>query len=151
MRRDRSSISASGLNLCPLRDELLNETLFTSLAQARVAIALWRADYNTARPHSQIAWHRPSSPPPSIRDGRSRCAMPKAPRQRPSLHPPSRAQPTPETNSKLDRNWGNVTGTAGAALEASKKECAQREEDEMSVSRDKFISVPEQVHDLKTG
>ncbi|BAB50782.1 insertion element ISR1 hypothetical 17 kD protein A2 [Mesorhizobium japonicum MAFF 303099] len=25
-----------------LRDELLNETLFTSLAQARVAIALWR-------------------------------------------------------------------------------------------------------------
>ncbi|WP_354494756.1 hypothetical protein, partial [Mesorhizobium robiniae] len=29
-----------------------------------------------------------------------------APRQRPSLHPPSRAQPTPETNSKLDRNWG---------------------------------------------
>ncbi|MER9580191.1 transposase domain-containing protein, partial [Mesorhizobium sp. M0400] len=25
---------------------------------------------------------------------------------RPSLHPPSRAQPTPETNSKLDRNWG---------------------------------------------
>lgn len=35
-----------------LRDELLNETLFTPLAQARVAIALWRADYNTARPHS---------------------------------------------------------------------------------------------------
>lgn len=50
--------------------------------------------------------HRPSSPAPSICDGRSRCAMPKAPRQRPSLHPPSRAQPTPETNSKLDRNWG---------------------------------------------
>lgn len=39
-----------------LRDELLNETLFTSLAQARVAVALWRADCNTARPHSQIAW-----------------------------------------------------------------------------------------------
>ena len=42
-----------------LRDELLNETLFTSLAQARVAIALWRADYNSARPHSQIAWQTP--------------------------------------------------------------------------------------------
>lgn len=38
-----------------LRDELRNETLFTSLAQAREATALWRADYNTARPHSQIA------------------------------------------------------------------------------------------------
>jgi len=42
-----------------LRDELLNETLFTSLAQARVATALWRVDYNTARPHSQIAWRTP--------------------------------------------------------------------------------------------
>lgn len=42
-----------------LRDELLNETLFTSLTQARVATTLWRADYNTARPHSQIAWQTP--------------------------------------------------------------------------------------------
>ena len=42
-----------------LRLRHLNETLFTSLAQARVATALWRADYNTARPHSQIAWQTP--------------------------------------------------------------------------------------------
>ena len=42
-----------------MRDELLNETLFTSLAQARVATALWRGDYNTARPHSQITWQTP--------------------------------------------------------------------------------------------
>jgi len=42
-----------------LWDELLNEKLFTSLAQARVATALWRADYNTARPHSHIAWQTP--------------------------------------------------------------------------------------------
>ena len=42
-----------------LRDELLNETLFTSLAQARVALTLWRADYNCARPHSQIGWQTP--------------------------------------------------------------------------------------------
>ena len=39
-----------------LRDELLNETLFTSLAQARVALGCWRADYNDARPHSQLGW-----------------------------------------------------------------------------------------------
>jgi len=38
------------------RDELLTETLFNSLAGARVATALWRADYNTARPRSQISW-----------------------------------------------------------------------------------------------
>jgi putative transposase len=43
-----------------LRDELLNETLFTSLAQARVALACWRADYNDARPHSQLGWRTPS-------------------------------------------------------------------------------------------
>jgi putative transposase len=37
-----------------LRDELLNETLFTSLAQARQLLALWLDDYNTIRPHSAI-------------------------------------------------------------------------------------------------
>jgi len=30
-------------------NELLNETLFTSLLQARVALRCWRADYNDAR------------------------------------------------------------------------------------------------------
>jgi putative transposase len=43
-----------------LRDELLNETLFTSLAQARVALGCWRADYNDARSHSQLGWKTPS-------------------------------------------------------------------------------------------
>src|SRR6186713_2614400 len=43
-----------------LRDELLNETLFTSLAQARAALTLWCADYNSARPHSQIGWQTPN-------------------------------------------------------------------------------------------
>lgn len=37
-----------------LRDELLNETLFTSLAHARVALEVWRRDYNTERPHSSL-------------------------------------------------------------------------------------------------
>jgi putative transposase len=43
-----------------LPDELLNEALFTSLAQARVALGCWRADYNEARPHSQLGWKTPS-------------------------------------------------------------------------------------------
>jgi len=43
-----------------LRDELLNETLFTSLLQARVALRCWRADYNDARPHSQLGWRTPA-------------------------------------------------------------------------------------------
>ena len=35
-----------------LRDECLNETLFTTMAQARAVLAAWRQDYNTVRPHS---------------------------------------------------------------------------------------------------
>ena len=37
-----------------LRDELLNETLFSSLDQARDVLADWKDDYNTIRPHSAI-------------------------------------------------------------------------------------------------
>ncbi len=43
-----------------LRDELLNETLFTSLAQARVALGCWQTDYNGSRPHSRLGWKTPS-------------------------------------------------------------------------------------------
>lgn len=39
-----------------LRDELLNETLFRSLPQARVVPASWRRDYNAERPHSSLGW-----------------------------------------------------------------------------------------------
>ena len=42
-----------------LRDELLNETLFRSLAHTRVALETWRADYNTTRPHSRLGWMTP--------------------------------------------------------------------------------------------
>lgn len=43
-----------------LRDEKLNETLFSTLHQARVELANWRNDYNTNRPHSGIGWLTPS-------------------------------------------------------------------------------------------
>lgn len=36
------------------RDELLNETLFSSLDAARKAISLWKEDYNHQRPHSAL-------------------------------------------------------------------------------------------------
>jgi len=35
-----------------MRDELLNETLFIDLDQARQLGDAWVPDYNTARPHS---------------------------------------------------------------------------------------------------
>lgn len=44
-----------------LRDELLNETLFTSLVQARLTLEEWRRDYNTVRPHSRIGWLTPAA------------------------------------------------------------------------------------------
>ena len=37
-----------------LRDECLNEHLFTSLPEARRIIEAWRIDYNTRRPHSSL-------------------------------------------------------------------------------------------------
>ncbi len=37
-----------------LRDECLNEHLFTSYAQARRIINTWRIDYNTQRPHTSL-------------------------------------------------------------------------------------------------
>jgi putative transposase len=43
-----------------LRDELLNETLFTSLSQARFVLAAWKHDYNTSRPHSALGWLTPA-------------------------------------------------------------------------------------------
>ena len=43
-----------------LRDEFLNETLFSSLSFARAALMKWRKDYNENRPHSQLGWQTPS-------------------------------------------------------------------------------------------
>ncbi len=42
-----------------LRDELLNETLFRSLPQARLVLEDWRRDYNERRPHSKLGWLTP--------------------------------------------------------------------------------------------
>src|SRR5665213_1068710 len=39
-----------------LRDEKLNDTLFSTLHQVRVELATWRNDYNQHRPHSGLGW-----------------------------------------------------------------------------------------------
>ena len=44
-----------------MRDELLNETLFLSLAHARVEIAAWVDDYNRERPHSSLGYATPAA------------------------------------------------------------------------------------------
>jgi len=57
-----------------LRDELLNETLFSSLAHAREALSLWKDDYNTVRTHSGLGNLTPAAyadrgAPDTQRDG----------------------------------------------------------------------------------
>src|SRR6187399_319103 len=44
-----------------MRDELLNESLFIDLDQARQLIGAWVADYNTARPHSSLGYKTPAA------------------------------------------------------------------------------------------
>ena len=44
-----------------MRDELLNETLFLSMAHARVEIAAWVEDYNRKRPHSSLGYVTPTA------------------------------------------------------------------------------------------
>ena len=68
-----------------LRDELLNETLFVSLAHARDRLAAWRLDYNTVRPHSAIGNMPPAiyanlSDPAKQRGGALRLLRGYAPR-----------------------------------------------------------------------
>ena len=44
-----------------LRDECLNETVFTSLRHARAVLATWQRDYNEVRPHSGLGGRTPAS------------------------------------------------------------------------------------------
>jgi transposase InsO family protein len=44
-----------------MRDELLNETLFFDLDDARAKIANWVADYNIRRPHSSLKYQTPAA------------------------------------------------------------------------------------------
>jgi putative transposase len=67
-----------------LRDELLNETIFSSLDHAREALARWKDDYNTFRPHSGIGDLPPAiyaklSAPSTQRDGALRYMGASAP------------------------------------------------------------------------
>jgi putative transposase len=43
-----------------LRDEFLNEMVFSGLAHARIELAIWRDDYNHERPHSALGWQTPA-------------------------------------------------------------------------------------------
>ena len=64
-------IADRGLINGRMRDELLNETLFFDLDDARAKIANWVADYNLRRPHSSLKYLPPRPmPPTSFSQGR---------------------------------------------------------------------------------
>ena len=44
-----------------MRDELLNETLFFTIGQARSILACWTHDYNTERPRSSLGYATPTA------------------------------------------------------------------------------------------
>jgi len=93
-----------------LRDELLNETLFTSLAQVRAVLNAWKDDYNNARPHSALGNLTPTEfaarTAPGPQRGR-RCATRRAPRPAPLLHRAPWAQMSLGLCSLLDEPRGS--------------------------------------------
>jgi putative transposase len=44
-----------------MRDELLNETLFFTIGQARTILARWVEDYDTERPRSSLGYATPAA------------------------------------------------------------------------------------------
>lgn len=43
-----------------LRDECLNEHVFSSLLEARTIVEAWRRHYNAERPHGSLGWMTPN-------------------------------------------------------------------------------------------
>jgi putative transposase len=94
-----------------LRDELLNETLFGSLAHAREVLSLWKNDYNTVRPRSGLANLTPAayadrSAPDTERDGTLRYTR--------GLRAPSRCFTEPIGLKSKERGSGHRHNTTAA-------------------------------------
>ena len=73
-----------------MRDELLNETLFSSLREARAVIAQWVNDYNNTRPHSSLGYQTPAAHAAKLK------AMGPVPAAVPASGPSPIAQPAPD-------------------------------------------------------
>ncbi|WP_234820332.1 MULTISPECIES: IS3 family transposase [Sinorhizobium] len=98
-----------------LRDEFLNETLFSSLTHARSALLNWRSDYNDNRPHSGLGWLTPAEFAQTISPRRG-AAQPKWLRTATRRYRRNCSNPKPLERTQ---NWiklgGKVTVTVRAA------------------------------------
>ena len=84
----------------------MNETLFTSLGPARVALGCWWADYNDSRSHSQLGCKTPSEFAFTFhprRDLALRYAKGSAPAPVPTAQ---HGNPNARSELTLDNTWG---------------------------------------------
>lgn len=123
-----------------LHDELLNDTIFVSLVDARVALAEWRHDYNTVRPRSTIG-NMPPTPTPNSAiprcNGTGRLSCCGASRPVPLHHRVNAAQMTFGPSRKLDEGrglghlfslgiaFGDVSYMLGLVLENIERDTSQ--------------------------
>ena len=92
------------------RDELLNETLFSSLTHAREMPSCWKDDYNNVRPHSRLDYltpdaHANRSVPDTQLDGTLRYAEGSGPRPVASTSQMSSNRPSPLTAWRAKWFW----------------------------------------------
>jgi hypothetical protein len=85
-----------------MRDELLNETLFFELDDARAKIAVWIADYNQQRPHSSLRFLTPAAYAANFTATNDRLRNPDQIRRAPVA--PHRATPG-KTRRGSNRRW----------------------------------------------
>ncbi|SUB00832.1 Uncharacterised protein [Pannonibacter phragmitetus] len=97
-----------------LRDELLNETLFSSLSHARAVLAIWQADYNGARPRSQLCWQPPDefaatlNPRPALARRNTKSSAP--------LPTTSQAHQAKNQSRERTQNWMKLGGKVTSKL-----------------------------------
>ncbi|MCC8960650.1 IS3 family transposase [Bradyrhizobium sp. Pear77] len=80
-----------------MRDELLNETLFFGLDDARAKLAAWVADYNGERPHSSLQYLTPAAYAASLTATDARLRNPDQLRRSPVASTAPQGVQPPET------------------------------------------------------
>ena len=107
-----------------LRDECLNEHVFTTLAEARRIVEAWRVDYNTVRPHGRLGRLPPAVFGATRRrpksNGAGRCARSGASRPAP-LHHQLREQKRNKLNQPTYERRG--AGHSGDRVSPRRRRC----------------------------